>query len=244
MLASALLAAALAIAGWGWMTRRSLPARIAALAGRASRPRTICAWALGTAATYGLTSILALALLGRVGAVSTMPVELRVFAWRVGLPGAADAAALTWLAAWLAVGIGSGAAIVAVRRRLGKRPLALPYRSPAAARAADERLPAALLALAAGVGEELFFRLLIPLLCALAFGSAAIGFALSLALFTALHRHQGLLGMAAAGLAGAWLTYLYLLTGAVWVVAALHVAVDLRALLLPLAVSSSAATRS
>jgi membrane protease YdiL (CAAX protease family) len=232
MLDWALLLAALAVAGWGLVTGRSLPARIAAPAGRTSRPHMIRGWALGTAVTYGGGGIVALALLGRVDALRTMPVELRTIAWSLGLPGAATPAMLAWLAGCLVVGVSLGAGIVAARHRLGRRPFGRVYHSPAAARGRGERAPAALLALSAGVSEELFFRLTIPLLCASAFGSGTFGMALSLAVFTALHRHQGWFGMAAVALVGAWLTYLYLLTGALWLVMLLHILIDLHALVL------------
>lgn len=232
MLAGVLLAAALAIVGYGWSTGKGLAGRIAALAGRTSRPRMIVAWAAGTWVTYGLSSLVALMLLEREDDVATMPVELRLVAWRLGLPGGTDAAMLFWLAECLAAGITIGVAILAVRRKLGRRPIGLAYRSPAAARARSERLPAALLAISAGVSEELFFRLMLPLLLALVLGSAFLGFSVSLVAFAALHRHQGRIGVIAVTLVGAWLTYLYLLTGALWVAMLLHVAVDLHALVI------------
>jgi membrane protease YdiL (CAAX protease family) len=139
---------------------------------------------------------------------------------------------LIWLGGCLLVGIAAGVGILAIRRRLGKRQIGFAYRSPAVARERDERLPATLLALSAGVSEELFFRLTLPLLFALVFGQGALGLALSLAAFAALHRHQGVLGMIAVTLVGAWLTYLYLLTGALWVAILLHVLIDLHALVL------------
>ena len=232
MLAGALLLAALAIVAWSRVTGRSLAGRIAALAGRTSRPRMIVGWAAGTALAYGLSSMLALTLLGRIEAAARMPIELRKAAWRLGLPAAADAAFLAWLGGSLLIGIGLGVALLILFRRIGRRPIGLAYRSPAAARARDERLPAAFLALSAGVGEELFFRLVLPLLVALALGSAALGFAVALVAFTALHRHQGWVGMAAVALVGGWLTYLYLLTGTLWLVMVLHVLIDVHALVL------------
>ncbi|WP_374942345.1 type II CAAX prenyl endopeptidase Rce1 family protein [Sphingomonas sp.] len=232
MLAGALLAASLAIVGYGWWTGKGFAGRIAALAGPTSRARMIVAWAAGTWVTYGLSSLLALILLGQIDAVATMPPDLQIVAWRFGLSGGSDAGMLLWLGACLAAGVVAGVAVLALRNRLGKRPIGLAYRSPAAARVAGERLPAALLALSAGVSEGLFFRLLLPLLVALVFGSAALGYAVSLVAFAALHGHQGRVGMIAVTLVGAWLTYLYLLTGALWVVVLLHVLIDLHALVL------------
>ena len=232
MLAAVLLAGALLIVGWNWVSGRSFASRIASLAGRVSRPRMILGWAMGTCVTYGLSSLFALALLGRLDAAWFIPYELWTAAWSLGLPGYADAGTFLWLGGSLLVGVVLGLALLWWRAKRGKAPIGLRYRSPAAASGADERLPAALLALSAGVSEELFFRLALPLLVALVSGSALLGFALSLLCFTAAHRHQGWVGMAAVAFVGGWLTYLYLLTGALWLVAALHTLVDLHALVL------------
>lgn len=91
---------------------------------------------------------------------------------------------------------------------------------------------AAALAISAGVTEELFFRLLLPLLIALTTGSAWTGFALSLLLFGLSHRYQGAAGIAATVAVGGLLTTVYLSTGALWAAMALHVAIDLNAVVL------------
>jgi membrane protease YdiL (CAAX protease family) len=243
VLAAALLAGALLIVGWSWVTGRSLAARIAALAGFVSRPRMILGWAMGTCITYGLSALLALALLVRAEACWRMPDELRMAAWSLGLPGEAGAGTLLWLGGTLLVGMALGLTVLRWRRSRGRSPIGLAYRSPAAARVPAERLPAALLAVSAGMSEELFFRLALPLLVALVTGSALLGFALSLLCFTAAHRHQGWVGMGAVAFVGGWLTYLYLLTGALWLVAALHALIDVHALVLRPWLSDSARPR-
>jgi membrane protease YdiL (CAAX protease family) len=192
----------------------------------------ILGWAAGTWVTYGLSAIVALVLLGRAGDAWRMPHELRMVAWCLGLPGKADAGVFLWLGGSLLIGIALGGSTLWLRRRAGKPPIGLGYRSPAAARSPAERVPATMLALSAGVGEEVFFRLLLPLLIAIVTGSAAFGFVVSLVAFTLLHRHQGRVGMIAVALVGGWLTYLYLLTGALWLVAAVHVLIDVHALVL------------
>lgn len=243
MLAAVLLAGALAIVGASWVSGRSLAARIASLGGHVSRPRMILGWAMGTYITYGLSSLFALAVLGRLEAAWLIPFELWRAARSLGLPGDADAGMVLWLGGTLLVGMALGQALLWWRGRRGKAPIGLAYRSPAAAQATGERLPAVLLAVSAGVSEELFFRLALPLLVALVTGSALLGFVLSLLCFTAAHRHQGRVGMAAVGFVGGWLTYLYLLTGALWLVAALHALIDVHALVLRPWISGGAAPR-
>ena len=94
----------------------------------------------------------------------------------------------------------------------------------------DEVGAALALSAAAGIGEELFFRLTVPLLAASVFGSAVLGCALGWALFTLAHRYQGRGGMLAVSVVGAVLGWLYLATGQLWVVIVLHALVDANAL--------------
>ena len=107
---------------------------------------------------------------------------------------------------------------------------------------------AAALAVTAGVTEELYFRLLLPLLIAIVTGSAWAGFALGVALFGAAHRYQGWAGIGATTAVGLLMTLVYLATGSLVATMLLHVLIDLNAVVLrPIVsgrLSSSAATRS
>jgi len=174
---------------------------------------------------YGATSLVALALLGRLEAVSVLPAELR------GTFGIAPLGGQAMCDAALAIGGGSvlGGAAVAIMARRGWR-VGPRYRSPAVAATPREAGASVMLAVAAGVGEELFFRLLVPLLGALVFGSGMLGCVLGWALFALAHRYQGRGGMAAVALVGAVLAWLYLATGMLWVVMALHALVDVNSL--------------
>lgn len=232
MLAAALLMAAAGIVAFGLRTGGGISRRIARLLPQGTRPRAIRSWAIGTAVTYGLTSVVALVLLGRLDAVGTLPVELRSAALTLGLPGGTDTDVLLTMAGSAALGGAIGIAILLLRVRRGRGAFGLRYRSPAAARSGDEMPAAALLAVSAGVSEELFFRLLIPLLVATVFDAPVAGVAFGLAAFVALHRHQGIVGMAAVALVGGALTIVYLLTGMLWVAMAIHILIDLNALIL------------
>lgn len=232
MRAAALLLAALGLLAHGWYTKRSLAARIAwaVRAASASRPRATLGWALAIIVTYGVTALLSLALLGRLDAVAVLPPELRAAASALGIaPIALEALAeIGWS---LGGGFLLGALAVIVMTRRGWRVVRM-YRSPSAAMNAREAGAALVLSAAAGVGEELFFRLAIPLLGAIVFGSGVAGCVLGLATFTLAHRYQGALGMAAVGLVGAVLAWLYLATGLLWLVMLLHTLVDASALVL------------
>ncbi|MCC2979859.1 CPBP family intramembrane glutamic endopeptidase [Sphingomonas sp. IC4-52] len=233
MLAAALLLAALGLLAHGWSTKRSVAARIAwAFRGSsASRPRATLGWALGIALMYGATTLAALALLGRLDALTVLPVELRAAATHLGVaPLRIDAVAeIAWS---IGGGFVLGAIAVIVMARRGWLRLGLMYRSPAVATNRREAGAAVLLATAAGVGEELFFRLLIPLLVAIVSGSGVAGCAVGWATFALAHRYQGALGMAAVAIVGAVLAWLYLATGLLWLVILLHTLVDANALVL------------
>lgn len=233
MLAAALLLAALGLLAHGWWTKRSLAARIAwAVRGdAASRPRATFGWALGIAIMYGATALVALALLDRLEALIMLPAELRIAATqlRISPLGMAAVAEIGWS---IAGGFVLGAIAVIVMARRGWLRFGSLYRSPAMASNRREAGAALLLAAAAGVGEELFFRLLIPLLTARVTGSGVAGCLLGWAAFTLAHRYQGRLGMGAVAVVGAVLAWLYLATGLLWLVVLLHTLVDANALVL------------
>lgn len=101
------------------------------------------------------------------------------------------------------------------------------------------------LSVSAGVFEELMFRLALP---ALLFGIGASGplaFVLATVLFGVLHLYQKWVGVLTSMVLGALFTYLYLVSGTILLPIALHVLIDLRALvLLPLVLGRVWGTRS
>lgn len=94
-------------------------------------------------------------------------------------------------------------------------------------RTRDELGWAAALAVTAGVTEEAYFRLLLPLLATRAFGSAPLAFAGAALMFGFAHRYQGWRGVAATTVAGAAMAVGYLATANLLVAVAVHVAGDL-----------------
>lgn len=229
VLPALLLTAALALVVYGFATGRGIAARFARSRNAGSRSGVILVWAAGTALGWAAPALIGLALLDRLDALTVMPVELRAAAAQLGFSANVSLGELAQLGLYLGIGMAVGIAIIAVRRWLGRPPSQLLYGSPLAARGPDECAAATLLALSAGVSEELFFRLLLPLLVAMVTGSGLAGLAVGLVTFVALHRHQGWLGLASVTLAGLALTYLYLLTGLLWVAIAAHTVIDLNA---------------
>ena len=92
------------------------------------------------------------------------------------------------------------------------------------------------MAVMAGVSEELFHRLLIPLLGTIVTGSALVGAGGALMVFAAMHRYQGWKGVLATAIVGALFQAQYLLMGSLWPVIVAHVLLDVNGLVLrPLA---------
>ncbi len=179
------------------------------------------------AVLFGATSILLLAVTGRIDALRAMP---RAFAPLRQVTGAVPLAGET--AMLLAAAVLAGAAIGAIASRLLRRRLQVGRIGAVLPRARSELGWGVLLSLVAGVSEELFFRLLVPLLATAVTGSPLTGFAAATMLFGAAHRYQGWTGVVATMLVGALLAYAYLLTASLWVAIALHVFIDLNALVL------------
>ena len=191
------------------------------------RPRYFTRAAARIALLFGASSLLLLGVAGRWSALVTMPREFIPVRDMIGafslsargtlmLGGAIVAGAL----------IGAGAARLTKRRmQVGRLGAVLP-------RARAELGWGLLLSLVAGVCEELFFRLLVPLLVTMVIGIPAIGFATATLLFGAAHRYQGWAGIVATTLVGALLAYAYVATASLVVAITLHVFIDVNALVL------------
>lgn len=187
-----------------------------------------------SATLFGGGSLLLLAVRGRLDAVFAVPAEFRdaaalAAAW---LPGLGEPAGLGLIGLGLLIGGGIGALVSRWRGRVfafGDIRAVLP-------RDRAELGWAALLAADAGVSEELFFRLLLPLLIAQVTGSAWAGFAGATALFGFAHRYQGWAGVVATTCVGVMMTAVYLASGRLWMAMALHIAINVNGLVLrPLA---------
>jgi len=102
----------------------------------------------------------------------------------------------------------------------------------------SERGWTALLALNAGFSEELFFRLLLPVLFFIVFGDPKLAIVLAVLTFGLVHWYQGKVGVIFTTILGAGLMYAYLRSGSILVAMALHAAIDLNSLLLQPAIRS------
>ena len=227
LVAALLLAAALAC--FGVFQRRDL-IRIStadrADPGRYRRAR-YRRWVLKSWVLFALPAMLLLALVGRADAVLHMPPEfLPASQALVGSPVAANPDLLLALGGGLAGGLLVSALLT---RRTGKSYMLGDIGRVLPRNRGELRL-SALMAVSAGVTEELYFRLLLPLLATIATGSVGAGFLLAIALFGYAHRYQGWSGIAATTVMGLFFSWLYLATHALWLAMAVHCLTDLMSL--------------
>ncbi len=84
----------------------------------------------------------------------------------------------------------------------------------------------------AGVGEEIMYRIALPLVLYRITGDAGVALILAALLFGAAHAYQGPVGIIASLIIGLLLTGIYLLAGSIWPVMLIHALIDLRTLVL------------
>lgn len=240
-----------ALASYWYFLRGDIQARpaIARWLYAGTRGRFFAFWCVRAMTLFGGVGLLGLALLGRVGTLVTMPSDFaRAQALVIELVGDGRGFPLGWMILALFGGGVIGGVVDRFRRR--RRPLMFGDISRLMPRHRGEVGWGVALSVVAGVTEELFFRLLVPLLVALLTGQALLGFGISIAMFAAAHRYQGWLGVGATAVVGGLLTILYLMTGAIGAAMLVHVVIDLNGLVLRpimagvLGISSSAANRS
>lgn len=185
---------------------------------------------------FGLPSVVLLAVSGQLAALWRMPAAF--------VPAAALLGLEHWSGRERWYLIGSGSIGVGVGVLLGT--LLTVWRAwrgrPEGALLGDARhlLPrgreelgwAAALAVTAGVTEEAYFRLLLPLLATQALGYPLAAYAGATLLFGAAHRYQGWRGVMGTTVAGGAMAAGYLATGALWAMMLFHAAGDLGHLVL------------
>jgi uncharacterized protein len=84
-----------------------------------------------------------------------------------------------------------------------------------------------LVSLNAGVSEELFFRLALPLLLLPLVGDGGLAFWLAVVIFGLGHIYQGVWGIVTTTIVGAILGFVYLYSGNIWLAVAIHAGIDM-----------------
>lgn len=214
-----------------WRDRREY-ARFKSMEASRERRQAFARWILESFLLYGVTSILVLAVLGRLPALSQFPPEMAEMAnWlreRESSGGFFGGLlkTITAIAPLLLVLQTVGALFRAYRGAEQEETAARDVYA-IFPRNSKERRWTGLLSLNAGLSEELFFRLAAPLLIASVTGSIVWGVALATLWFGLVHTYQGWAGIAMTTVLGVILLCVYLFTGSIWIAALVHALLDL-----------------
>jgi membrane protease YdiL (CAAX protease family) len=232
-LASALLV--LCLGALAWLVRHDVGdyAAFKLLTETADRQRRYRVWiAKSFFLFFGLT-LLALAILGRLRAFLVLPPEfaplsrsLRSLVPRNGLHAEFLIGFGSALFAGMLIG-GVVAGIAVKRKRATSKAVLIGDIEALMPRNGPETAYAALLSLNAGLSEELFFRLLLPLLFTIAFRNAVVAFVAATLVFGIIHIYQGWVGVVATIILGLVLAGVYLWTGSILAAIVAHSFVDL-----------------
>ena len=203
-------------------------------------------WVVKQVAFFALPALVGLALLGRIGALTAFPPEFAAIAMSLGPPvGIGDDILGVLVGAAIGGALAGGVTLWLIRRRRVVRDGAT-GRLPTLGDI-DHLLPrnraelpyGAMLAVSAGLTEELAFRLYLPLLLAMVTGNGWVAVVVPVLIFGALHRYQGWVGVVATTVMGVLFTLLYLYTRSLAVAIAGHAILDLNALVLRPAIAGA-----
>jgi membrane protease YdiL (CAAX protease family) len=229
ILAGALLVLCLAALWWFVRRDRADYAAFKRFTATQDRQRRYRVWALKSFLLFAGGSLLCLWIVGRIAAIRTLPAVFDGLSAKAGsvLPASKLPSPdfLIGFGAAVLGGVVGGALIMA--RMKTTRPMTLGDIEPMMPRNWAETAHTAVLALNAGFSEELFFRLLLPLLLTLVFRNAVAAFAIAAVIFGLVHMYQGIVGVLATTVLGVAFTVLYLWTGSLWIAMAVHASFDL-----------------
>jgi len=180
----------------------------------------------------GLGGLALLTLAGSLDALWRMPAEFEALRHVLEAPDTVDTSGGDYLIGVLiGASLAIGLSLFVWARRIRK--LAMPLAGdiePLMPRNISEIASAVPLAVNAGLSEEVFFRLALPLLAGQVTGSALAGFAIACAAFALVHWYQGRKGMLVVFAVGVWLSWMYLATGSLLKPILVHILIDLIAL--------------
>jgi uncharacterized protein len=223
---------ALCLGSLAWFVRKDLAAYQAfkRLTETGGRQRQYRAWLVKTFLLFTCATPAVLAILGRLRALTALPPEFQPLFLDLNAHASAASAFNGLLIGIFLGALAAGLVAGLLLPRLLRRNVKPVYAGDVAAllpRNGAETVWTALLSVNAGIGEELYFRLLLPLLLVSVGCGALSAFVLAVLIFGAVHFYQGVVGIVATTIIGALLAVLYLWTGNVWVAVAAHALLDL-----------------
>jgi membrane protease YdiL (CAAX protease family) len=190
------------------------------------------AWLIRSLLLFTLASLAILTLLGRLDSLWRVPAE---FARALSDSPVAKGGELgdSRILVLMGIAMASGALVAPfLPRLLGSEKAGVGDIDSLLPRNNAERRLAIGLSLAAGVGEEIYFRLMLPLLLVLAGVPAIPALAAAAVIFGLVHLYQGWKGVVATAALGALMSFIYVRSGALWLVVLVHVLIDLNGLIL------------
>src|ERR1700761_463464 len=200
-----------------WFVRKDAPefSAFKRVPDTAGRQRFYRSWILKSFLALFGTSIACLLILRQLPALLNLPDDFIPLAAKLG----ADMPTTAILDKEFLAGCAVGAMLigillgVAIAKRMKTSHATLADLEPLMPRNGAEMGWAALLSLNAGVSEECFFRLVLPLLLIGVLHNPLLAFVSATILFGLVHVYQGVLGVVLTTLVGAMLAALYLWTG-------------------------------
>lgn len=231
MLISAILLA-LCLGSLAWFVRdgRADYRAFKLLIETADRQRRYRAWVVKGVLLFTCPTVIALAILGRLRALAALPAEFRPLFLRLNAHASAASTFTSGLVGVFLGALAAGLVVGLVMPRLLRRrvkPVQVGDIAALLPRNGAETAWTAVLSVNAGLGEELYFRLLLPLLLVSAGSGPLAAFAIAGLIFGAVHFYQGIAGIVATTFIGALLAALYLWTGNLWIAVGAHALLDL-----------------
>ncbi len=232
VLTAVLLASCLGLLAWFLRNDGADYRAFKALTRTQDRQRRFRVWTLKSFLLFGLTSLICLAVLGRLSALAALPPEFLRLSHFFRAHGPSQSFVTGFMIGACGAFVASLLIVIfAARRRAKKKQAAKPVTLGDIAsllpRNRAEMAHAALLSINAGFSEELYFRLLLPLLLASLIGHAVPAFLLAAVIFGLAHFYQGVAGVAATTIIGLFLAAIYLWSRDIWIAMSAHALLDI-----------------
>lgn len=237
--ASAILICLPLLLTMAWYLRKDAAeyAEFKSLTGTVQRQNFYKLWTVHSFFLYAGLTVIALLIFDRLNDLLTLPAEFQPLATQIRNSLADeneffDPNLLPVLVTVFIVSSLISPTLIAYLTRKKAQQLIIGDIQPLMPRNRPEKFWAAIISINAGLSEELFFRLLLPLLLVLVLGDVVAAFAVSALSFGLVHFYQGWAGVILTTILGGILTLVYLGTGHLWIAIIVHAAIDLNGLIL------------
>jgi uncharacterized protein len=191
-------------------------------------------WTVESLILFGIGGVALLLAIGRIEALWVFPSDFAGASApirAVADPAGSSVERMLGMAIGLAIGLSVTALVWKMRLRKIRQPVVGDIEA-LLPRNRKEVLACIPLAINAGISEEIFFRVALPLLALMATGSVTAAIAISIAAFGLAHWYQGWKGVFATTAVGGLLFWFYLSSGSLLKPIAFHIMIDMVALVI------------